>query len=83
MRVGQGVTVWPECCTEHSGGSQRLSLSWEHLVCWGRTPTPTFSLEKEMDSTCLEVESPVSWASFSPTLAAWDPQLPEPVGPRL
>lgn len=40
-------------------------------------------LERETGLTCLEVESPVSWASSSPTAAAWDPQLPEPVGPCL
>lgn len=41
------------------------------------------TLEKEMGLTCLEVERPLSRASSSPTPAAWDPQLPEPVGPRL
>lgn len=41
------------------------------------------TLEKEMGLTCLEVESPVNWASSSPTPAAWDRQLPEPVGPCL
>lgn len=39
--------------------------------------------EKEMGLTCVEEESPVNLASCCPTMTAWDPQLPEPVGPCL